>query len=82
MALESDGGRELQQRFVAALSDDLDLPEVSALLQEVLRADIPGGEKRALLEDWDRVLALDLTATGCGDLNRSPGRGQRTRRPA
>jgi cysteinyl-tRNA synthetase len=31
------------------------------MLQEVLGADIADGEKRALLEDWDRVLALDLT---------------------
>jgi cysteinyl-tRNA synthetase len=60
-AVESEGGRDLQRRFVAALADDLDLPVVSALLQEVLRADLPEGEKRALLEDWDRVLALDLT---------------------
>jgi cysteinyl-tRNA synthetase len=59
--LESAAGQSLQQRFAAALADDLDLPLVSALLQEVLSADIAGGEKRTLLEDWDRVLALDLT---------------------
>ena len=59
--VESEGGRDLQRRFVEALADDLDLPVVSALLQEVLRAEIPDGEKRALLEDWDRVLALDIT---------------------
>jgi cysteinyl-tRNA synthetase len=60
-AVTSEGGLELQRRFVAALADDLDLPEVSVLLQDALRADIPEGEKRFLLEDWDRVLALDLT---------------------
>jgi cysteinyl-tRNA synthetase len=59
--VESESGRDLQRRFVEALADDLDLPVVSALLQEVLRADVPEGEKRFLLEDWDRVLALDLT---------------------
>ena len=59
--VESEGGRDLQRRFVEALADDLDLPVVSALLQEVLRANLPEGEKRFLLEDWDRVLALDLT---------------------
>ena len=57
----SDAGADLQRRFVEALADDLDLPTASALVQEVLSADIPGGEKRALLEDWDRVLAVDLT---------------------
>jgi cysteinyl-tRNA synthetase len=61
VAVESEGGRDLQRRFVEALADDLDLPVVSALLQEVLRANVPEGEKRFLLEDWDRVLALDLT---------------------
>src|ERR1035437_2820497 len=61
VAVESAGGQDLQRKFVEALAGDLDLPLVSALLQEVLRADVPDGEKRALLEDWDRVLALDLT---------------------
>ncbi len=58
---DSDAARDFQRRFEAALADDLDLPVVSAMLQELLRSDVPGGEKRALLEDWDRVLALDLT---------------------
>lgn len=61
VVVASPGGLDLQRRFDEALADDLDLPIVSALLQEVLRAEIPDGEKRALLEDWDRVLALDLT---------------------
>lgn len=57
----SEGGLSLQRSFEEALADDLDLPRVSALLQDVLRAPIPGGEKRHLLADWDRVLQLDLT---------------------
>jgi cysteinyl-tRNA synthetase len=61
VAVESGAARDLQARFVAALADDLDLPRVAVLLQEVLPADLPGGEKRALLEDWDSVLQLDLT---------------------
>jgi cysteinyl-tRNA synthetase len=61
VVVASPGGLDLQRRFAEALADDLDLPVVSALLQEVLRAEIPDGEKRALLDDWDRVLALDLT---------------------
>jgi cysteinyl-tRNA synthetase len=59
--VEAAAGQRLKARFAAALADDLDLPLVSAMLQEVLGADIADGEKRALLEDWDRVLALDLT---------------------
>jgi len=61
VAVGSSAGRDLQTRFSAALADDLDLPVVAALLQDVLRADMPEGEKRALLEDWDQVLQLDLT---------------------
>jgi cysteinyl-tRNA synthetase len=61
VAVESERGREFEARFRAALADDLDLPQVGVLLQETLKADIPEGEKRALLEDWDRVLQVDLT---------------------
>ena len=57
----SEAARELESRFRAALGDDLDLPRITALIPEVLRADIAPDEKRGLLEDWDRVLQLDLT---------------------
>jgi cysteinyl-tRNA synthetase len=60
-APDSQGAAELEARFRAALADDLDLPTVSVLLQEVFRATVPGGEKRGLLERWDEVLQLDLT---------------------
>jgi cysteinyl-tRNA synthetase len=53
--------QRLEGEFQGALRDDLNLPRVPGLLQEVLRADLPGGEKRALLERWDQVLQLDLT---------------------
>ncbi|MEA2681919.1 MAG: cysteinyl-tRNA synthetase [Chloroflexota bacterium] len=54
-------GAAFGERFRGALADDLDLPLVSSLLQELLRSSVPDGEKRWLLEDWDRVLQLDLT---------------------
>jgi cysteinyl-tRNA synthetase len=72
VVVASSGGLDLQRRFAQALADDLDLPVVSALLQEVLRAAIPDGEKRALLEDWDRVLALDLTRAPVEDGAEAP----------
>ena len=52
---------EFEERFQAALADDLDLPTVTALLQELLDADVAEPEKRRLLEAWDQVLQLDLT---------------------
>jgi cysteinyl-tRNA synthetase len=70
--VESAAAVSLQERFAAALADDLDLPLVSALVQEVLGAGIAGGEKRALLEDWDRVLALDLTRVPDEDDAKAP----------
>ncbi|MFN2466003.1 MAG: cysteine--tRNA ligase [Candidatus Dormibacteria bacterium] len=54
-------GVDFGGRFRAALRDDLDLPLVTSLLQELLRSGVPDGEKRWLLEDWDRVLQVDLT---------------------
>ena len=60
-AVSSEAARGFQGRFEAALADDLDLPLVTSLLQELMRADVADGEKRALLEDWDRVLQVDLT---------------------
>ena len=59
--IEDTAAKALEGRFRAALADDLDLPTVSALLQEAVKADMPEGEKRALLERWDTVLQLDIT---------------------
>ena len=59
----SPEAQRLEAEFQVALRDDLNLPRVPGIVQEALRADIPGGEKRALLERWDDVLQLDLTRT-------------------
>jgi cysteinyl-tRNA synthetase len=53
-------GRELHQRFAAALDDDLDLPVALAAVRETVRADIAPDEKRWLLLDADMVLGLEL----------------------
>ena len=49
-----------EQRFCAAIADDLDLPAAMALVAELVRSDLAPGAKAALLLDWDRVLGLDL----------------------
>ncbi|MFM8999548.1 MAG: cysteine--tRNA ligase [Actinomycetota bacterium] len=51
----------LDGRFRAAIADDLDLPQAVVLVHEVLAADVPEGERFALLSSWDRVLGLDVT---------------------
>jgi cysteinyl-tRNA synthetase len=56
----SPAGRDLHDRFVAALDDDLDLPGALASAREMLRADLPADERRWLVLDADAVLGLDL----------------------
>jgi cysteinyl-tRNA synthetase len=56
----SESARALDDRFRAAVGDDLDMPRALVVLNETVASDLPGGEKVALLSSWDRVLALDL----------------------
>ena len=56
-----DGPRgDFDERFRAALADDLDLPAAMALVSELLRSDLAPGAKARLLIAWDRVLGLDV----------------------
>jgi cysteinyl-tRNA synthetase len=56
-----DGPRgDFQDRFHAAINDDLDLPAAMALVAELGRSELAPAAKAALLLDWDRVLGLDL----------------------
>jgi cysteinyl-tRNA synthetase len=58
------GGRsesaEWEERFRAAIADDLDLPAAMALVAELLRSSTAPGTKADLLSSWDLVLGLDL----------------------
>jgi cysteinyl-tRNA synthetase len=56
----SSAGRELHDRFVAAIDDDLDMPTALAVTREVLRAPLTEDERRWLILDADAVLGLDL----------------------
>ena len=60
----SAAGRDLHERFVAALDDDLDLPTALAVVRETLRAAVLDDEKRWLILDADFVLGLDLDRVG------------------
>jgi cysteinyl-tRNA synthetase len=56
-----EAARGFDARFRAALAADLDLPTAVVVVNELDRsADVPSGEKVALLRAWDRVLGLDL----------------------
>jgi cysteinyl-tRNA synthetase len=53
--------REFDERFRAAVGDDLDMPTAVKTVNELVSAPgVPDGDKRALLASWDRVLGLDL----------------------
>ncbi len=56
----SPAGRELHDRFVAAIDDDLDLPTAVATLHATLRSELGDDERRWLVLDADAVLGLDL----------------------
>jgi cysteinyl-tRNA synthetase len=49
-----------QQKFNAALNNDLNMPQVLAVVQELLKSNLDDGVKLATVMDFDRVLGLDL----------------------
>jgi cysteinyl-tRNA synthetase len=70
----ADGPRgDFQERFQAAVNDDLDLPAVMALVSELTRSELAPGAKASLLLDWDRVLGLDLGRSKAGPGELPPG---------
>ena len=50
----------MEERFRAAIADDLDLPVAMALVAELARSSIAPGARATLLRRWDQVLGLDL----------------------
>ena len=56
-----EAARAFDGRFRDALGNDLHLPGAVAVVNELDHsAEVPGGEKYALLASWDLVLGLDL----------------------
>jgi cysteinyl-tRNA synthetase len=56
----AEGAAGFDERFAAAIADDLDLPAAMALVSELARSGLPAVDKARLLLDFDRVLGLDL----------------------
>jgi cysteinyl-tRNA synthetase len=56
----SSEAKNLDARFRERVSDDLDMPGSLVVLNETVSAEIPDGDKYALLSSWDAVLGLDL----------------------
>ena len=51
---------EYQEKFKAALSDDLNTSMALTVVYDMLKADISDRTKRLLAADFDKVLSLDL----------------------
>jgi cysteinyl-tRNA synthetase len=59
-AERSGAATALDERFRAAVADDLDLPRALVVLNETVGSAVPDAEKYGLLASWDRILGLDL----------------------
>lgn len=51
---------EYRQRFFTAIDDDLKTPEAIAIMWELLKSNVPGGDKYDLVIEFDDVLGLGL----------------------
>lgn len=51
---------EYRNQFIDAIEDDLNIPKALAVAWEVVKSNIPPGDKYDLLLDFDEVLGLDL----------------------
>ncbi|AOY59012.1 MULTISPECIES: cysteine--tRNA ligase [Desulfococcus] len=55
---------EARTRFLAALNDDLNMPRAMAVVQEILKSDMPPTWKLALVLELDAVLGFGLDRVG------------------
>ncbi|UOR14398.1 cysteine--tRNA ligase [Qipengyuania aquimaris] len=63
----------MREKFAAAISDDLNTPIALVALEEALTVKkVDGGVKRAVIEEMDRVLGLDLFGLSREDLRIRP----------
>ena len=55
---------EYREKFVAALSDDINVPQALAIVWEMLKSNVPSGDKYDLAMSFDEVLGLNLGRAG------------------
>ena len=60
-ALNSSKYTEYDNKFKEYISDDLNTSNAISLIYDLLKAEISGTTKLALIKNWDKVLSLDLT---------------------
>jgi cysteinyl-tRNA synthetase len=49
-----------REKFREAVNDDLNMPRAMAVIQEMLKSDLPNADKHATILDFDQVLGLSL----------------------
>ncbi len=54
------GAKSFEQRFLAAINDDLNYPEATAVMWEMVKSDLSDSVKKKALLKFDKVLGLDL----------------------
>ena len=59
---ESDNNinKEFKEKFIKVINDDLNMPQALAIVQELLKSDLPNEEKLDTILDFNKVLGLDL----------------------
>ena len=58
--INTDKFNEYKNKFIEAISDDLNMPTALSVLYDVLKDDISNSTKIELVKDFDKVLSLDL----------------------
>jgi len=51
---------EWKQKFIAVINDDLNMSQALAVLNEMLKSDIPSADKLATALDFDKIFGLNL----------------------
>lgn len=62
ISLRSDGkvNKKYKNKFIKAIEDDFNIPQILAIVWEVLKSGLDDGDKRATVLDFDKILGLDL----------------------
>lgn len=56
----NNGANIFEKRFLNAINDDLNFPEATAVMWELIKSDLPDNVKKKTLLKFDKVLGLDL----------------------
>lgn len=65
---------DFREKFLKALSDDVNVPQALAVLWEVLKSNIPSEDKYDLAMSFDEVLGLNLAKNQEINVTKTPGK--------